>query len=490
MRAVIIVAPSSPSSDPGLRCPTILLPCVDRPAVQHIVEALIERGVTRFDFVLNEAPQEIEDLLGDGKRWGSTFTFHLVRDAGKPYRVLKLIDSQEPVLLVHADTLIHLSGDSPGAHPDRNTLFYLHGSGDQGDGLQWSGWAQLTPALLKSLPGDARKEELASHLWQALGPDAVEMVSDWLSFSSLDGLLEAQRRLLSPAFHNAYLSARQVEPGLWIARNVVIHPTAHLISPAFIGENARIGARARIGPNAVVGQDSVIDKKTTLQDAAVLPGSYCGEGLELDRVIVDRNHLIDVRLQTEVVITDGVILGSVRGQERPPYAFLMFWRLLAGILFLVTLPLLGACALIARLRGQTPSFSRRTVVKLPATGRPESWTEYPLYSLRQPGRSSGGRLSHLLWDVLPNLPQVIKGNLRLIGVQPRNIAEIEQLPKDWLALYLLSPAGLITEAGVVHGPGASTDEVYSSEVYYSAMAGPIYDLRLALRFLSQAVRGT
>lgn len=114
-------------------------------------------------------------------------------------------------------------------------------------------------------------------------------------------------------------------------------------------------------------------------------------------------------------------------------------RSVGVILFLVTLPVLAVVRLIRR-----KEFKRREVVRLPATDAAETWTTFP--------------------------------------------QEIEKLSGDWRAIYLLSRVGLITEAGVVHGSAATEDEVYSSEVYYSAMASPKHDLGLAIHFLARTVR--
>src|SRR5437879_4267196 len=88
--------------------PAPLLPLLDRPFLQHVVEYVAQQGVTRFDFVLSQHPERFEDLLGDGTRWGCRFTFHLAGDALRPYRALQTLDlgpDGEPVLLGHADRL-------------------------------------------------------------------------------------------------------------------------------------------------------------------------------------------------------------------------------------------------------------------------------------------------------------------------------------------------------------------------------------------------
>jgi len=78
MRALIIVAGAFPVLK-GLtsHTPAPLVPCVDRPILQHLVEYLVDQGVATFDFVLHESPREIEQFSAMAHA-GKPLTFHLV----------------------------------------------------------------------------------------------------------------------------------------------------------------------------------------------------------------------------------------------------------------------------------------------------------------------------------------------------------------------------------------------------------------------------
>jgi len=461
-----------------------LLPCVDRPALQHVVEMLVEQGVTEFEFVLSEAPEEIEAFLGDGQRWGSSFSFQLARNAEQPYRVVKLQNQTGSLLLVHADCLPNLpAGELAAAVASPGVLYCTEAKPESTPADSWTGWALLSPELIASLPTDLTKSQLAQFLFENVQADGLRFVSEAVDLGSLKGIIQAQQSLMTGTFAGLHLSARQIEPGVWVSRNVVIHPTATLTTPLFIGENSRIGAGTRIGPNAVIGHDTVIDRHTTVQNSAVAPGSYCGEGLELDHVYIDKNRLIDISLDTEVHVSDSFILGTMKKRISLDWAVYLVTRCVAVCLLLLTLPLLLLVWLMRR-----NSFSKRRVVQLPVPSNTDSWREFSIYSFCRPDEKLGRRgLRPFLFEILPNLIQVIRGKIRLIGVKPRSLNEIKQLPEDWRALYLQSRPGLITEAGVLHGSDATEDEVYSSEVYYSAMASLSYDFSLAMRFLGQAV---
>ena len=56
------------AGDPYLTC---LLPLMDRPFIQHVVECLVTQGLKDFTVILCQSPEKVEGLLGDGTRWGS-----------------------------------------------------------------------------------------------------------------------------------------------------------------------------------------------------------------------------------------------------------------------------------------------------------------------------------------------------------------------------------------------------------------------------------
>ena len=49
-----------------------LLPLMDRPFIQHVLEQLVLQGFKSFDIVLCSYPESYKSLLGDGSRWGVT----------------------------------------------------------------------------------------------------------------------------------------------------------------------------------------------------------------------------------------------------------------------------------------------------------------------------------------------------------------------------------------------------------------------------------
>ena len=91
--------------------------------------------------------------------------------------------------------------------------------------------------------------------------------------------LFSQRTALDKRFPGLIFYGREVQEGVWIGRNVVLHPTATLVPPVYLGENTPWMREFFSGPNVVVVRDSVLDRGTTVADSTILPGDYVGQAL-------------------------------------------------------------------------------------------------------------------------------------------------------------------------------------------------------------------
>lgn len=509
MRAILIATGYNPDMTAlNERYPTPLLPLIDRPFIQHVVEWLVDQGVTEFDFVLSHLPEKIEHLLGDGTRWGSTFQFHLVRDPARPYSLLQTLiphandgnDPPEPLLLAHADRLPrvpleHMKATSSLRAP--TVVCWRQEAASLPEAQVWTGWAWLSDYFLAHLPSDGDESAVGAHLLAvARQQGTIIEVSQLLSVQSYEELLAAQRAVLSKAWSGLMLTGREVEQGIWLSRNVSLPPTARLIPPVYIGENCRIGEGVRLGPNVVVGHDCVLDTRCTVEDSVIFPGSYVGEALELANVIVDKNRLINVQIGAAVTVADNFILGSLTERRLQPWLAGIFSQLVALALLAVTWPLLVLTALWLKLTRPGPVLHKKEVVRLPAPSEETGWRTFSLWSFCPDGATEGARrlctgsgLSDFFLHFLPGLINVARGELRFVGVPPRRREEIGALSQDWQALYLRAKAGLVTEADVHCGANPTDDELYAAEAFYSVTAGFRHDLKLLLGYMGRILTG-
>lgn len=497
MRAVIIATGDGAGLMPLTeRTPVPLLPLIDRPLVQHVVETLVAQGVRHIDFVLSHLPEKIEEYLGDGTRWGCRFTYHLARNPQRPYRLLKILDlgrNGEPVLLGHADRLTHLPTELfQAAESVAGLLFWREPSvPDEPSRRQWAGWARLTPAALAAIPGDPDEERLAEYLFTEFPSEALWLeVPRPIRVQTFAEYFAAHEAVLSKKSPTPLSPGRETEPGLWLARNVSVHPTARVQPPVFVGENSAIGPGVTLGPYAVVGRDCMLDARCTVTHSLVFPGSYVGEDLELAEVVVDRNLLVHPRFNEAMTIPDPLLLGSLPEFGVVPPLQALLSRLVAATLLVLSLPVLLLTALYLKASRPGPVLHKRRVLRLPADGNGR-WQTFDLWSFcpEDGWKCSECSLRGLLLRFLPALVNIARGEMSFVGLPPRSREDVERLPEEWRSFYLRSKAGIVSDTSFSMDAHFTDDERYTGEAVYAWVADWRYDLRLLTRYFLRCLLG-
>jgi lipopolysaccharide/colanic/teichoic acid biosynthesis glycosyltransferase len=349
------------------------------------------------------------------------------------------------------------------------------------------------PEHLASFPTDMDEVGLYEHLLK-LGIKKVE-VSRPLDVRTFGELLDAHGSVLAKKASGLFLSCREADPGVWLSRNVRLHPSVQFFPPVFVGENCDIGPGVKLGPYAVLGKDCMVDGHCTVANSVIFPNSYVGEGLDLAEVIVDRNRLISIRHGEAVAISDNFILGSMTERPLTQGFARALARVTALAILIVVSPILLAIILGLKLFRRGPLVYRKTVIRLPAAAEEEARKSFTIPSM-SPLKDGLGAWERDLCSLrglglrfLPALISVVRGDLALVGVPPRSREEIQQLPHDWRMLYLRSKAGLVTEASVRFAADLTDDDLYAADAFYVASAGWSYDVKLLIRYLARSLFG-
>ena len=415
-----------------------LSPLVDRPFLHHVVECAVGHGVRRIDFVLSEESEPVRAVLGDGTRWGAKFRYYPAgnKSAYDTLRRIPLGSSEEAVLIAHSDRLplIQLN-----AAPSLPTLFCWKGAK-----LSWTGWALTRAADLPRVPEGIDERELFAFLLDECNGTICEDGPRPLTAGSYEDLLDANRRVLMREFPGLLVGGKEVQPGVWVARNVTIHPTARLAAPAFLGENSRVGAMVQVGPAASIGKDCLIERETFVSDSVVCGGSYVGRQLALRGVVVDRSRLISTRWDAEIEGVDDLLLGSVFGTPWRTRARRACGRAIAAVALVLASPCLLALWVGSALRA-FPTLRRQSMVRTPTVSEPYRWKTFPLWSFgaRQIPFGDTGWARHFFFCFLPALPSIAAGHLGLVGARPRTKEDVEQSPASKRTAYLRSRVGVL-----------------------------------------------
>ena len=274
---------------------------VDRPFLHHIVEFVVDQGVREL-LVVGPDCERARSVLGSGCRWGTSIE----------YRKVLSISDYEAALLAESEKCVLASAASLPQFPLRQKLETGTGAVIYGpSGKHWTGWAVIEARDVAALmPPTCDHAVLLSYL-QTLRNYPMVSVDVEFRCNTAEELWKAHQDALNSNLSSIFHGGLEVRPGVWIGRNASVAASAQITAPAYIGENSRIGAGAQVGPFAVIAKDCLIAPSTIVRHAVIAPGTYAGNDLELDHVLVNKRHLSDVRFGVSVEQVDSPILDGV-----------------------------------------------------------------------------------------------------------------------------------------------------------------------------------
>ncbi len=474
--------------------PLCQLPLGPKPIVQHVVESAVRLGAKTVDVVISEGAQEIRQLLGDGQRFGVRLRIHLIADSQHPYSVFRFLcrSTDEAAasrkILLHTSHLVFLENLQAAATVDSGESIVLKDA--HGD---WTGVAEVCLHKLRALAAaELTFETLASVICEA--ETSCIDVSDVLRLDTPAAILDSQARVLNDEFPELVENYRSAEKGIWIGRNAKIHPTATIIAPVFVSENCDIDAGATIGPGVWLGERTIVGTGAVISNSIVLSMSSVGEELTIQDSIVSRSHVLNTRIGISLNIVDDLLLGDLTHKTLTQSARLLVSRLTGLVLFLMTIPVLGAYWLVVSHRCRLRLVTRK-YVRTPAPTADFLWRTIRLASLAIDSESrSEVSPRRLLWRdlctrIIPSLSQVAMGHVRLLGVTPRTVSEAADVPEFWKAILLTAPSGLITESLAQAGADVTEEQRCSSDVWFAMSPRRFKAQWLFARYIRALIQG-
>jgi len=480
MRVVLIATGAAPGlAEMTHDVPAPMMPLMGKPFLQHQIELLAGQGIRLVDLVLHDHPDQIEEMLGDGTRWGCSFTYHVSRSATRCWDTLAMLAHADgSALLVVAGDALPAEGYGAAAETlrreDRSFRAALHR--DVGGRASWI-WG-IVPSAVLAVPDAGDVPALDALAARAIREAEVVDEAAPVLWNSYAGMIDATKRVMDGGGPALLVAGRVQDERVWIGRNVSLHPTTHIEPPVFIGADCEIGERVRLGPYVAIEGNCVLDRGCSVRESLVCRSTYVGEELELDQAVVGFRMIANARHNVVVPVPDDFLLGSLRTERLLRLLAQGMGRLAGLAMLLIFSPCWIVGLLVWMMGGMRAGPMRFECVRMPTADNPVFWRTRRYWAF--PGGRGGGR--EFFRRFLPGLFSVVKGELSLVGVPPRTRSEVAAMPEDWRRLYLRGRCGLIVEPGVIYDVRRSADDAFAADVCFVARPSFMHEVVLVCRY--------
>ncbi|MGE5396814.1 MAG: sugar phosphate nucleotidyltransferase [Chitinophagales bacterium] len=348
MKAVIMAGGESTRLRP-LTCmhPKPLVPVLDRPVMEYIVELLKSHGFTDIIVTLFYLPDAIQAHFGNGSQFGVKMRYFVeefpLGTAGSVRNAKKYLD--DTFLVISGDTLTDIDlSRVVEYHREKKAIATLALSkvdnpleygvvmtdeeGKITRFLEKPSWAEvfsdtvntgiyvLEPEIFDYFD-DKQVFDFSKDLFPLLMAKNQPLYATlcpeyWCDIGSLHQYRQANYDLLSGNV-KAKIQAPEIKEGIFIGEGASIEDTAILEKPCYIGPGARIKEGARIGAGSVIGRGCNLNEGVSIKRSILWDKVYAGKKAELRGAIACNN----VVLKTQSTILEGAVIGdeSVLGSK-------------------------------------------------------------------------------------------------------------------------------------------------------------------------------
>jgi hypothetical protein len=447
MKYVLLADRDRPELEPlTSTCSSALLPVLGKPLIEHALEDLYRVGAREVLVVVSSFSHEVKSFVSSGERWGMQLDFELTRGGESPTEVWSRFDPSEveEALFIRADLV-----RSP------SLVQFLERASEH------PGAAEIVGSLQGVAAGLALVRNTAG--------TSVAVDLDFGRVNRLESIGEYHQANLEAMDGRFDLEpfAAERRPGVWVGLKARVSDDSFEEAPVFVGSQCLVHETAALGPGTVLSSNVLVDRGTSLRSTVVLPGSYIGEGMELEDSIVRGDLLVRVNSGVVTEIGNGAWLASL---ERNPAAELFrggFERALGIALLVLCLPFL-LLTLLASLASS------------PARPIQRSWTRGNRRELGDDGLLERRRVA--VWEGatrvpllkhLPRVAAVASGDLRFFGVRPtrtESASAQEAVVHEWNCVKGSVPRGLLSPGLAAICAGGSRTEAELADVLYTSGA--------------------
>jgi NDP-sugar pyrophosphorylase family protein len=503
--------------------PSPILPVAGRPVMAYALELLARQNVKRIHVSLYNSANYIEAYFGSGSRWGIHLEYLLQPEDWGSAGSIRWARQHltETFVVIEADILVDL---------DLNALIEQHkasrsaasvivakrrptsarpsgpnGEASSADECVETGVYIFEPQVIDCIPNrtyyDIATQLIPALIAAGMPVQRIQSNQYWNPMASFADYQEAQKTVLDSALAKQFMTnvvpfishpsieGRQLRSGVWVGHDSSVHPLARLRPPVYIGKNCYVRKGVDLGPHAVIGSNVIVDEDATVSNTTILDHTYVGQLVNLENRVVNKKMLIDASSGETVYVSDQHLL-SATYQALDDSGLARFGEVVIACLgLLVSLPVsLLAALLMLVSSGRVFRWFPRIHMSPADPGAPHE-PEYRSFKLlrfaTRDGRGKASWIGKLLerWELyrLPELWNIIKGDIRLVGVKPLSPEENSLVKEAWQKTrYEVSP-GFTGLWYVQTTSSSSFEEILVSDAYYAATRNFPGDFKLVFQ---------
>ncbi len=326
-----------------LSTPKPMVPIVNRPFLEHMIEWLRGHGVREIILTTGYLPDAIRDHFGAGSSYGVSIEYVVEPE---PFDTGGAIKNAEALL---DRTFFVFNGDILTALDLREMMQQHRRRGAQASiSLAWvedptaygvieideagrilrfrekpkrhevtshyinAGTYIFEPQVLQEMPAGVRFSIEREFYPQALarGTHMYGHRDDcyWLDIGTADKYLQAHRDLLAGRLPCGRDGA-EIAPGVWAGADTQIAADARLVAPVVMGARCVVGTRAALGPYAVLGDDIHIGEQASVSNSVLWNRAFVGPGATVERCIIGHGVTVPAaaRLTGEALANHGPV---------------------------------------------------------------------------------------------------------------------------------------------------------------------------------------
>ena len=322
MRALILVGGEGTRLRPlTSEVPKPVVPLVGRPLMAYMLEWLAGAGVTEAVMACGFLPDRMEEVLGDGSRYGLKLAYVAEPEPMGTGGALRFADEQLPgglgdrFVMCNGDVLTDLDlrrqielheelgavatlGLAPVEDPSAYGLVRTGDDHSVAGFLEKPDPAEIDTDLISAgvyvlersvleLVEPGRNVSIEREVWPRLVGEGLYAIADreayWLDIGTPERYLQATADILSGRARTSVAGELDAD-GLSVAPGAQVE--GDLAGPAMVGEGAVIAPGATVGPDSVIGPGAQVDPGARVVRSVVLDRAQVGEGAVLEDAIL------------------------------------------------------------------------------------------------------------------------------------------------------------------------------------------------------------